>query len=232
MIKATQLSKRYDGVTALHALDLHVGRGEIFCLLGPNGAGKTTTINLFLGFLTPDGGKAEINGLEVSRHLLETKRYLAYIPEQVNLYRNLSGLENLAYFSALAGHAYSRSELLYFLIEAGLTKAAANLPVGAYSKGMRQKVGIAAALAKDARALLLDEPTSGLDPAASHEFSQSLRKLAERGVAVLMTTHDLYRAKDVASRVGIMKQGRLLTVQASGELSHADLESLYLEHVQ
>lgn len=97
---------------------------------------------------------------------------------------------------------------------------------------MRQKVGIAAALAKDARALLLDEPTSGLDPAASHEFSQSLRKLAERGVAVLMTTHDLYRAKDVASRVGIMKQGRLLTVQASGELSHADLESLYLEHVQ
>ena len=232
MIKAIQLSKRYNGLTALHPLDLHVRTGEIFCLLGPNGAGKTTTINLFLGFLHPDGGRAEINGLEVAVNSLASKRYLAYIPEQVNLYRNLTGLENLEYFSALAGQKYLRSELLEFLSEAGLSGSAAEQPVRTYSKGMRQKVGIAIALVKNARALLLDEPTSGLDPAASHEFSQLLLKLADRSVAILMTSHDLYRAKEVASRVGIMKQGRLIAVQATADLSHAELELLYLEHIR
>ncbi len=232
MLEATQLTKKYNGVTALHALDLQIAPGEIFCLLGPNGAGKTTTINLFLNFVRPDAGAAKVNGLEVAAHPLETKRDLAYIPEQVNLYQNLSGVENLEYFSALAGQDYGRAELLRFLIEAGLIEGAADQRVGTYSKGMRQKVGIAIALAKKARALLLDEPTSGLDPQAAYEFSQLLRKLAADNIAILMTTHDLFRAREVASTVGIMKQGRLVATFPIGEFSHVDLEKLYLEHMR
>lgn len=149
--------------------------GEVFCLLGANGAGKTTTINLFLNFVEPTRGTAKINGLDVTQQPLETKRFIAYIPEQVMLYKNLTGLENLEYFSALAGHdQYSRAQLLGFFAEVGLQGEAAAERVGTYSKGMRQKVGSAIALAKQARALLLDEPTSGLDPKASNEFSALL----------------------------------------------------------
>src|SRR5205823_4465237 len=155
--------------------------GEIFCLLGANGAGKTTTINLFLNFIPPTSGTARISGLDVVEHSLESKKYLAYIPEQVMLYRNLTGLENLEYFTSLAGgERYTRPQLLCFLKEAGLPPGAAEKRVGAYSKGMRQKVGIAIAIAKKARALLLDEPTSGLDPKAANEFSEQLKKMSGR----------------------------------------------------
>jgi ABC-2 type transport system ATP-binding protein len=160
---------------------------------------------------------------------LETKRRLAYIPEQVNLYGYFSGVENLAYFSELAGHRYADAELRRFLADAGLQTPAHDQRVSGYSKGMRQKVGIAIALAKQAKALLLDEPTSGLDPSASHEFSQLLRKLRERDVAILMATHDLFRAKEDATRVGIMRHGKLAHILTATELRHTDLEKLYLE---
>jgi ABC-2 type transport system ATP-binding protein len=232
MLEAQGLTKKYDGVVALDALTMKVDRGEVYCLLGANGAGKTTTINLFLNFVPPTAGAATVRGLDVVKAPLETKRYLAYIPEQVTLYRNLSGVENLEYFSALAGHdRYTRSDLLRFLGEAGLAADAADRRVGAYSKGMRQKVGIAIALAKKAEALLLDEPTSGLDPRASNEFSGLLRKLSDQGVAVLMATHDLFRAKESGTRVGIVKRGRLVASYATTDLGHADLERIYLEHM-
>jgi ABC-2 type transport system ATP-binding protein len=177
MLTARSLHKKFGSAIALHALDLNVAPGEIYALLGPNGAGKTTTINCLLGFLQPDAGRALIDGLDVVREPLETKRRLAYIPEQVNLYGTFSGVENLAYFSELAGHRYPDTDLRRFLTEAGLQAEAHDRRVSGYSKGMRQKVGIAIALAKQAKALLLDEPTSGLDPSASHEFSQLLRQL-------------------------------------------------------
>ena len=214
---------------AVDNLNLTVAPGELFALLGPNGAGKTTTINCLLGFLTPDSGRALIDGLDVVAQPLETKRRLAYIPEQVNLYGYFSGVENLAYFSELAGHRYADAELRRFLADAGLQTTAHDQRVSGYSKGMRQKVGIAIALAKQAKALLLDEPTSGLDPSASHEFSQLLRKLRERGVAILMATHDLFRAKEDATRVGIMRHGKLAHILTAAELRHTDLEKLYLE---
>jgi ABC-2 type transport system ATP-binding protein len=232
MLEATELSKSYDGVTALDRLDLRIEPGEIFCLLGANGAGKTTTINLFLGFVPPSSGSARIKGLDVAQAPLETKRYLAYIPEQVMLYRNLSGLENLEYFTALAGqNGYSPADFVAILEDAGLPKDAAHRRVGTYSKGMRQKVGVAIALAKKAEALLLDEPTSGLDPKAANEFSLLLRRLSSSGVAVLMATHDLFRAKETGTRVGIMKHGRLVATHATRDLGHADLERIYLEHM-
>jgi len=232
MLEAIDLSKRYAGVPALEGLNLRVEPGEVFCLLGANGAGKTTTINLFLNFVEPSGGTARVRGLDVTRHPLETKRFLAYIPELVMLYRNLSGLENLRYFAALAGHdGYGRDELLGLLADAGLSREAALRRVSTYSKGMRQKVGIAIALAKRAEALLLDEPTSGLDPKASNEFSALLQEMAGRGVAILMATHDLFHAKETGTRVGIMKQGRMVAQLDTAAVGHADLERTYLQHM-
>jgi ABC-2 type transport system ATP-binding protein len=232
LLEAQGLTKKYDDVTALEGLTLKVDRGEVYCLLGANGAGKTTTINLFLNFVQPTAGIASVKGLDVTKAPLETKKYLAYIPEQVMLYRNLSGLENLEYFSALAGHGrYTREDLLALLSEAGLSADASDRRVGKYSKGMRQKVGIAIALAKKAEALLLDEPTAGLDPKASNEFSGLLKKLSDRGVAVLMATHDLFRAKESGTRVGIMKHGRLVATLETSDIGHADLERIYLEHM-
>lgn len=233
MLTAIELTKSYNGNVALNSLNLNIEAGEIYCLLGSNGAGKTTTINLFLNFVQPNRGKALINGIDVVEHPLETKRFLAYIPEQVNLYKNLTGLENLEYFSALAGKdEYSKSQLLAFFDEVGLAADAAERRVSTYSKGMRQKVGIAIALAKDAKALLLDEPTSGLDPKASNEFSELLKKLSFNGCAVLMATHDLFRAKESGTRIGIMKQGRLMTEMSTDEIGHSDLERIYLENMR
>jgi ABC-2 type transport system ATP-binding protein len=232
MLEAINLTKAYNGTKALDALNLKIAPGEVFCLLGANGAGKTTTINLFLNFIEPTSGTAKINELDVTAQPLETKRFIAYIPEQVMLYKNLTGLENLEYFSALAGHdEYTREQFLGFFDQVGLQRDAAEKRVGAYSKGMRQKVGIAIALAKQARALLLDEPTSGLDPKASNEFSALLKKLSDNGVAVLMATHDLFRAKESGTRVGIMRQGQLRTTLKTEEIGHADLERIYLEHM-
>jgi ABC-2 type transport system ATP-binding protein len=232
MLEASKLTKRYNGTVALDALDLEVIPGEVFCLLGANGAGKTTTINLFLNFIDPTSGKAAINGLDVTVEPLETKRFVGYIPETVMLYRNLTGLENLEYFAALAGRPdYTRDQLLDLFRQVDLPQVSADRRVNTYSKGMRQKVGIAIAMAKGAKALLLDEPTSGLDPKASNEFSALLKRMSESGVAVLMTTHDLFRAKESGTRVGIMKHGKLVAVHGTHEFSHADLERLYLEYM-
>lgn len=232
MLEAVNLSKSYNGRLALDSLNLKVEAGEIFCLLGANGAGKTTTINLFLGFLKPSGGAAKVAGREVQSDALEARRRVAYVPEQVTLYGNFTGLENLQYFSALAGHKYPNSELGQYLVEAGLPEEAVDRRVGGYSKGMRQKVGIAIALAKRASAILMDEPTSGLDPKASNEFSVLVQQLSQKGVAVLMATHDLFRAKEVGNRVGIMKHGRLVTTLGTADISHLDLERTYLDHMR
>ncbi len=231
MLEAQKLTKRFQDRVALDALDLRVEAGEIFALLGPNGAGKTTTINLFLGFLTPDSGDARIAGTSVAQDPVAARRKLAYIPEMVSLYPRFSGVENLDYFSRLGGHQRRREELYALLERAGLAREAADRRVGTYSKGMRQKIGIALALATGAKALLLDEPTSGLDPAASHEFSRMLKKLAGEGVAILMATHDLFRAREDASRIGILVNGRLVAQHGRDEIRGKDLEKLYLERL-
>ena len=232
MLEAKGLSKHYGSLVALRGLDLVVEPGQIYCLLGANGAGKTTTIQLFLGFIEPTAGAAKIDGKVVADHPLETKALLSYIPENVMLYPNLTGLENLAFFAALAGKGDLGDRALRdTLRKAGLQDDAIGRRVGGYSKGMRQKVGIALAMAKGARVLLLDEPTSGLDPKASNEFSRLLEQVRDDGVAVLMATHDIFRSKEVGDRVGIMKHGELVAEMAMSDVSHTDLERIYLEHM-
>lgn len=231
MIEAKKLSKSYGDQLALSNLDIFIGKGEIFALLGQNGAGKTTTINCFLGFVTPTSGDALIDGVSVNSYPQESKKALAYIPETVMLYPNLTGIENLAFFSSLAGCNYTEDELRAFLLKSGLQQSAHSQRVGGYSKGMRQKVGIAIALAKKAKALFLDEPTSGLDPKASNEFSEILKELSMEGTAILMATHDIFRAKEVAHRIGIMKEGQLVSQLSASDLTANELEKLYLKTI-
>ena len=231
MLIAENLSKTYGDYKALNNLNLKLNEGEIFALLGQNGAGKSTTINIFLGFVKPTEGAAKINGISVIDHLEETKKFIAYIPETVLLYPNLTGVENLKFFSSLAGFDYDNETLTNFLSKAGLQSDAHHNRLGGYSKGMRQKVGIAIAIAKKAKVLLLDEPTSGLDPKASNEFSEILKELASEGTTIFMATHDIFRAKEVADRIGIMKRGNLISEINADEISANELEKLYLQTV-
>ena len=231
MLIAENLSKTYGDHKALNNLNLKLNKGEIFALLGQNGAGKSTTINIFLGFVKPTEGVAKINGISVVDHPEETKKFIAYIPETVLLYPNLTGVENLKFFSSLAGFDYDNEALTNFLSKAGLQSDAHHNRLGGYSKGMRQKVGIAIAIAKKAKVLLLDEPTSGLDPKASNEFSEILKELASEGTTIFMATHDIFRAKEVADRIGIMKRGNLISEINADEISANELEKLYLQTV-
>lgn len=229
MLEAKNLTKSYGTQDALSNLNLTVAPGEVFCLLGANGAGKTTTINLFMNFIEMTSGQALVNGLDVSTKAQETKKHLAYIPENLNLYGNLSGLENLQFFAGLSGDKPDAAQAEELLLAAGLQPSATNKRVSQYSKGMRQKVGIAIAKAKEADNLLLDEPTSGLDPQASNDFAQLLHTLREQNVAILMATHDLFRAKETGTHIGIMKSGKLIHTMKSDEITLIELEKLYLE---
>ena len=232
MLEAIVLTKNYGEVRALRSLDLRVNSGEIYCLLGANGAGKTTTLNIFLGFVRATSGIARIDGIDVGQNPTATRKRIAYIPETVTLYGTLSGLENLDYFSKLSGIRHSVHALRAFLEQAGLAVDAHDRPLQGYSKGMRQKVGIAIAIARDAKVLLLDEPTSGLDPKASNEFSQLILAMAARGSAILMATHDLFRARETGTRIGIMRDGSLRKEFAAGEIGHRDLEPESLKTMQ
>ena len=231
LLRARELTKVFRSNPALTGLNLSVNAGEIVCLLGANGAGKTTTINLFLGFLEPTSGAAFVDGAEVGADLKRTRGKLGYVPEQVSLYPALTGLENLDYFVKLGGGRADAARLRGLLDEVGLDRGAAEQRVGGYSKGMRQKVGLATALAKGAKALLLDEPLSGLDPSAANEFCRLLRRLADDGAAVLMATHDLFRARELADRIGIMKSGALVEELSPESLDQAALEQIYLRHM-
>jgi ABC-2 type transport system ATP-binding protein len=232
MLQADRLSKRYGQIPALEDLSLTVAASDVYCLLGANGAGKTTTLNVFLGFLEPDAGSVRVDGIDPRREPAQARSRLAYIPEQVSLYPLLSGRENLHYFAGLSGSAPDREQADVLFRRAGLDVSVADLRVSVYSKGMRQKVGIAIALAKNARALLLDEPLSGLDPHAANEFCAQIRSLREAGVAVLMATHDLFRARELGGRIGIMKRGRLVDERDASAVTAAELERIYLAHMQ
>lgn len=232
LLEARSLTKRYGDALALDRLDLVVAGGEIVCLLGANGAGKSTTINLFLGFLRPSAGEALVLGRSVAADPAAARAALGYVAEVVSLYPSLTGAENLAFFHALTGAPdLERDARNALLASLDFPLGAIDRRVGTYSKGMRQKLGLAIAVAKGARAILLDEPLSGLDPKAANDLVAVLRRVAAGGVALLVSTHDIFRAKEVADWVGIMSHGRMIDRRRAAELSAAELEGVYLQHM-
>ena len=232
MISVKNITKTFKDFEALKNLSIEVAQGEIYGLLGSNGAGKSTTINILLGFLDPNSGEAFINGINTASEKLIARKSIGYIPENVNLYPYLTGIENLDYFCKLAGKRYNREKLKEVLLECGLDLISMDKKLNTYSKGMRQKVGIAIALAKEANVYLLDEPASGLDPLASTELSSILKKLSNSGAAILMASHDIFRIRETCDRIGILKNGELVKEADTVNVTTKELENIYIEYMK
>lgn len=214
-------------------MNLEIKPGEIFFLLGANGAGKTTSINIFLNFIEPTSGHALIDGIDVMEKPLETKKHVAFVSENVMLYGNFTARQNLDFFARLGGKTNLTKDDYYNVMRrVGLQEEAFERKLKTFSKGMRQKVGLAIAIIKDADNIVMDEPTTGLDPKSAAELMQILINLRNAGKSILMCTHDLFRAKAVADRVGIMKEGRLVMLRSREEFLQDDLERIYLDYMQ
>ncbi len=234
MIQALALSKRYrNGALALDALDIEVEAGQIFCLVGAHGAGKTTTLDLFLGFIRPTAGQARINGVDVVAEPLAARRHVAYLAEDVALYDNLTALQNLELFARLGGRReLTKKDLRMAMRQVDLPEKIFDRKVHTFSKGMRQKLGIAIASTKGAPAILLDEPMSGLDPQATAELTETLLGLRDRGRALLVATHDLFHARQLADQVAILREGRKVLTCTRDDLRYQGLEKIYLDYMR
>ncbi len=232
MLSINNLQKSYGLHQALKSISLQVNAGEIYCLLGANGAGKSTTLNILLQFTQFDEGQVLIGNQDILSRSQEARQQIAYIPEIVMLYPLLDGIENLNFFSKLAGYRYTVNELQDLLLRCGLQAEAHHQRVQQYSKGMRQKVGIAIALAKKAGLLIMDEPTSGLDPRAVEDFSSQVKNYAAGGGAVLMATHDIFNAVALGTHIGIMRRGELVHTLPANSVTAIDLQKIYLETIE
>ena len=230
LLALTEVSKHYGAKKAVDRLSVSLEQGEVLCLLGPNGAGKTTTLKMILGLEAPTSGRVSVCGFDVALHARDARQRMAYIPEMVALHDSFTGLENLRYFASLVGGAdLSRAYLEDCLVRAGLPADAWAQRLSGYSKGMRQKVGVAIALAKRADLLVLDEPTSGLDPKSAFDFAGLMKGVAADGVAVIMATHDLFRAKDMGTHILILKEGRIVQEVDPAASTYEDIEAAYLD---
>ena len=225
----TDVTKRYGSKTAVANLSLSIAKGDVICLLGPNGAGKTTALKMMLGLERPSSGGIDVDGIDVTKDPKRARQRMAYIPEMVALHETFTGMENLQYFAALVGGAdLSAGHLEGCLSRAGLQQEAWERRLAGYSKGMRQKVGVAIALAKKASLLVLDEPTSGLDPKSAYDFAALTKDVAAGNAGVVMATHDIFRAKDMATQILILKDGRVVDTIDPASCSYEDIERAYL----
>ncbi len=239
MIQATGLSKKFGDFLAVDNINLLVNNGELFAFLGPNGAGKTTTIKMMVGLLKPSAGQVLIDGLDIQRQPLEAKARIAYVPDDTYLYEKLTAREFLRFIARLyridPKQATARTESLLDFFS--LSDRGDDLLQG-YSHGMKQKVALAGALLHDPAVIFLDEPTVGLDPKSARQMKDTLRGLRDKGVTVFLTTHILEIAEQLADRVGIINQGRLIAMGSMDQLraidQHKDvsLEDIFLRLTQ
>jgi ABC-2 type transport system ATP-binding protein len=224
LIEAFELRKRYGERWVVDGVSLRVARGEVYALLGDNGAGKTTTLYMLLGLVRADGGRAVIDGVEVGP---SRRPRAAFVPEVVDLYPDLDPLETLELFAGVAGLEPSHAVLVRALIANGLDEAHHRQRLRVLSKGMRQKVALAAAEVQGARAIFLDEPTSGLDPSAADQLMSRLVVMREHGAAILMSTHDVLQVETIADRIGIMRHGKLVLEKSRDEMGSESLLEVY-----
>jgi ABC-2 type transport system ATP-binding protein len=216
LLEVSDLHCQFGAHQVLRGTQLKVRRGEVYAILGGNGAGKSTLLHAFLGFIKPTRGSVRVAGHDVQAELQSARAQLAYVPENVALYEQLSARENMRYLLGLSGTNAGPVEINAALDAVGLEPAARDRRLSTYSKGMRQRVALALAIARHAPALLLDEPSSGLDPRAIADLNALISRLRDQGVAVLMTTHDLLAASEIADRVGVLADG-LLTEEPAGK---------------
>lgn len=220
VIQTKGLTKKYGELTAVDHLDLTVYRGEVFGLLGPNGAGKTTTTLMLLGLTEPDEGEAFINSLNCIRDSIEVKKAVGYLPDNVGFYSGMTGRENLRFTGKLGGLEGEELEqkIDELLARVGMTEAA-DKKAGTYSRGMRQRLGIADVLMKDPEVIIMDEPTLGIDPEGVRELMWLIRDLAERdGRTILLSSHQLHQVQRVCDRMGIFVHGQMIACGALEEL--------------
>jgi ABC-2 type transport system ATP-binding protein len=219
VIEAKNLTKRYGSATVVKGISFSVARGEIFGLLGPNGAGKTTTILMLLGLSDISDGTARVLDHDPVREPLAVKRRVGYLPDQVGFYDNLTAADNLRYIARLIGLSREEREekIVAALAHVGLSDVI-DKRVGTFSRGMRQRLGLAEILMKDAQVAILDEPTSGLDPQVTVELLDIIRDLKQRGVSVLLSSHLLARVQSVCDRVALFNEGNIALMGTVSEL--------------
>ncbi len=227
VLEAQSLTVQRGGRQVLSDVSFAVRPGEVFALLGGNGAGKSTTLLTFLGLITPHQGRALAFGESVHNNVAKVRSRAAYLPEMASLYPHLNAWENVSYFLQLAGHPQARDQVAAAFDQVSLPEEARNRRLESYSKGMRQKVAITLALLRGVPLLLLDEPTSGLDPVAIDEFNQLISGLAANGTTIVMVTHDVYGACQVAGRVGLLRRGELVGLFEAPAQSRIDAEELH-----
>jgi len=233
VISARGLTKRYRKVTVVDGIDFDVTKGEIFGLLGPNGAGKTTTILMMLGLTEVSDGDARVLGHDPVREPLAVKRRVGYLPDSVGFYDYLTAAENLAYTARLMGIAATeRAERIAEALARVHLEQVANKRVATFSRGMRQRLGLAEILMKRAEIAILDEPTSGLDPQATVEFLAMIENLKHHGVTVLLSSHLLNQVQRVCDRVALFQSGRIVLIGTVSELAHKVLGGGFVVEVE
>ena len=220
LIEARKLTKKYGDLAAVNGINLSIAAGEVFGLLGPNGAGKTTTILMLLGLTEPTSGSARVGGLDPTREPLAVKRRVGYMPDAVGFYEDMTGRENLRYTARLneVEDELVEDRIQTLLEEVGLADAA-DSPVGTYSRGMRQRLGVADALVKDPQVVILDEPTAAIDPQGVADMLELIRNLAHRdGRAVLLSSHLLHQVQEICDRIAIFVKGKVVAEGTPDEL--------------
>jgi ABC-2 type transport system ATP-binding protein len=223
-IETHDLTKRYDGTTVVDHLNLHIRENEVFGLLGPNGAGKTTTILMLLGLTEPASGTARVFGFDPVREPLQVKKLVGYLPEKVGFYENLTARENLMFITDLNGMSYKEGRLrANEVLEMVGLKDRADMTVNKFSRGMKQRLGIADVLVKKPKLVFLDEPTSGLDPEGINRLLDLIAKLPKMGTTVVLSSHQLYQVQRVCDSVGILSKGKMVIQGSIQELGRKAL---------
>jgi ABC-2 type transport system ATP-binding protein len=218
-IRAEGLTKAYGGVNAVDGVDLSIGKGEVCGFLGPNGAGKTTTIGMLVGLIEPTKGKCYIDGIEVGPNPLKVKRIIGYLPEGVGFYHHMSAAQNLRYLAKLYGMKDADARIKYLLEYVGL--GGVEKPFGAFSRGMKQRLGLARALLNDPEVIFLDEPTNGLDPEGVIQFRKIIKEQASAGKTVFFSTHIIGEAEHACNSICIISGGKIMARGTMDEVRKA-----------
>ncbi len=233
VIEAKDLTKRYGDFVAVNSLNLQVKRGEVYGILGPNGSGKTTTILMLLGLTEPTSGWVRVLGFDPARQPLSLKAHVGYLPDEVGFYGGLTATENLVYIARLNGlrRAEAEQRIAKALERMGLQDVADH-KVKTFSRGMRQRLGVAELLLKQPEIIIMDEPTLGLDPEAAHQFLGTIRDLANDGITILLASHLLHQVQETCDRVGLFYQGQIVLEGSVPQLARQVLGGAYRVNIQ